>query len=173
MVRVRRIVLNVHTVRKRMFWSQIFDNAFGHLKLNPLIRIGFLPTLRPMGPSNLPRWIHSPKKGNGQTQHQTRDANGIIKVISRNHQKIHTIVIRIFRLPMGEPANPEKMNSVNTSRLRKANAFWSQGILINLFIKGKVFKISQRQGPLGSTAVPASPDFVFVFQQECSRSLVF
>ena len=67
-------------------------------------------------------WIHSPKKGKGQTVHQMREAKGTITLISRNHQRIQTKTTMMFLLPTGLPKTPASRNRRNKRRVGKMTA---------------------------------------------------
>src|SRR5450759_4481505 len=133
MGRVRKWALNVQSARKPMFWSQMFDRALGHRLFSPKYR--FRPTSVPrpgvflsvLGspvatPIRFLRCGHSPKNGKGHTVQQTRDANGTITLMSRNHQKIQTKMMMMFGFPTGLPKMPADKKTKNRKRFERMTA---------------------------------------------------
>ncbi len=57
--------------------------------------------------------------------HQRRPPSGTRTVMSRNHHRIHTTVMMMLRLPMGDPTNPETKKKNRTSTLGTTTANWN------------------------------------------------
>ncbi len=101
--RVTRIVDTEQIARKRKFCSQRLESRRGQRRLK-------LPELSVRETSARGRTLtsrrrasHSPRNGNGQSRHQTRPPSGTMKMMSRNHHRIQTMVTMMLRLPMGDP----------------------------------------------------------------------
>src|SRR5271157_2324089 len=86
----------------------------------------------------------------GQTVHQTREKKGTITLIKRNHQKIQTKTVMIFRFPMGVPQIPVAKKTRNRNKFGRITAGWNQRFFTSHFKGENTLKRSIRQPSLAA-----------------------
>src|SRR6266540_7516739 len=104
------------------------------------------------------RWIHSPKKGNGHTAHQRREAKGTMTLIRTNHHRIQTKTMMMFRLPTGVPKIPAARKRTNKIKFGSTTANWNHRCLTSHASGGMSWStsISDARRPAAAIGVHAT-----------------